>query len=73
MSLFQNLLGLALGPFVAGTLSDAWGLETALTAIPVFSALAAIAFVVAARSYETDKQRANDSVASVPRAAKAFA
>jgi MFS family permease len=73
LSLFQNLLGLALGPFVAGTLSDAWGLETALTAIPGFSALAAIAFIVAARSYETDKQRANDIAASVPRAAKAFA
>jgi hypothetical protein len=28
--------------------------------IPLFSALAAIAFLVAERSYETDKQRAND-------------
>ena len=60
LALFQNLFGLALGPFLAGVLSDAWGLESALTAIPAFSALAAIAFLVAGRSYETDKQRAND-------------
>ena len=49
-ALFQNLFGLALGPVIAGTLSDAWGLETALTAMPAFSALAAIAFMFASRS-----------------------
>jgi MFS family permease len=74
---FQNLLGLALGPIIAGTLSDAWGLEPALTAMPAFGALAAIAFLVAARNYEADKQRASDTptktVATVPTAAKAFA
>jgi MFS family permease len=77
LALFQNLLGLALGPVIAGTLSDAWGLESALTLMPAFSALAAIAFMVAARSYETDKERANDvpanPLAVVPTAAKAFA
>ena len=60
LALFQNLFGLAVGPFIAGVLSDAWGLEAALTVIPLFGALAAIAFLVAERSYETDKQRAND-------------
>ena len=77
LALFQNLFGLALGPVIAGTLSDAWGLETALTAMPAFSALAAIAFMFASRSYEIDKQRANDTppkpVARVPAGAKAFA
>jgi MFS family permease len=77
LALFQNLLGLALGPIIAGTLSDVWGLESALTAMPAFGALAAIAFLVAARNYEADKQRANDfsseSIATVPSAAKAFA
>jgi MFS transporter, Spinster family, sphingosine-1-phosphate transporter len=77
LALFQNLLGLALGPVIAGTLSDVWGLESALTAVPAFGAVAAIAFLVAARNYEADKQRANDlpskPVAPVPTAAKAFA
>jgi MFS family permease len=60
LALFQNLFGLAIGPFIAGVLSDAWGLESALTVIPLFGALAAIAFLVAERSYDADKQRAND-------------
>jgi MFS family permease len=77
LALFQNLLGLALGPVIAGALSDVWGIETALTVVPAFGAVAAIAFMAAARSYETDKQRANDAAdkafAGVPGAAKAFA
>jgi MFS family permease len=60
LALFQNLLGLAAGPFIAGALSDAWGLEIALAAIPGFGALAAMAFLIAARSYGADKQRANE-------------
>jgi len=60
LALFQNLLGLALGPFLAGVLSDAWGLEPALTAMPAFALLAALLFVVAAGSYEADRERAND-------------
>jgi MFS transporter, Spinster family, sphingosine-1-phosphate transporter len=60
LALFQNLLGLAIGPFLAGVLSDAWGLEPALTAIPAFSLVAALMFVIAAGSYEADKQRAAD-------------
>ena len=63
LALFQNLFGLALGPFIAGLLSDAWGLESALTIIPLFSAVAAASFVIAAGSYESDKQRANESSA----------
>ena len=58
LALFQNLFGLALGPFIAGMLSDAWGLQTALTFMPAFGLLAAAAFMIAARSYGTDKQRA---------------
>ena len=62
MSLFQNLLGLAAGPFIAGMLSDAWSLEHALTAMPLFALLAAWGFTVASRSYEQDLQRAGESV-----------
>jgi MFS family permease len=61
LALFQNLLGLAIGPFLAGVLSDAWGLEPALTAVPAFGLVAALMFVIAATSYEADKQRANNS------------
>jgi MFS family permease len=55
LALFQNLFGLAAGPFLAGVLSDAWGLVPALTVIPAFGAVAALAFLHAGRSYETDK------------------
>ena len=54
LSLFQNLLGLAAGPIVAGTLSDAFGLSTALTVTPLFGALAALFFLIASRSYEAE-------------------
>jgi MFS family permease len=57
LALFQNLLGLAAGPFITGVLSDALGLETALTIIPAFGLLAALFFVLATRSYEADIQR----------------
>ena len=53
LALFQNLFGLAAGPFVAGIFSDAWGLPLALTLTPAFSVLAAMAFLRAGRSYET--------------------
>jgi MFS transporter, Spinster family, sphingosine-1-phosphate transporter len=54
LTLFQNLLGLAAGPFIAGALSDALGLEPALTAMPAFGLLAALVFVFAAHSYEEE-------------------
>jgi predicted MFS family arabinose efflux permease len=77
LALFQNLLGLAIGPFIAGLLSDAWGLQPALTAMPAFGVLAAVSFLIAGRSYEADKQRANDlhsgPAAVLPGPAKAFA
>jgi predicted MFS family arabinose efflux permease len=63
LALFQNLFGLAAGPFLAGVLSDAWGLQPALTFTPAFGVLAALAFLVAARSYEFDKARVNESPA----------
>ena len=58
LALFQNLLGLAAGPFIVGVLSDAWGLAAALTVTPAFGALAALALLRAARSYESDLRRA---------------
>jgi predicted MFS family arabinose efflux permease len=60
LSLFQNLLGLAVGPLLAGVLSDQWGLQQALTVIPLFSILAAVFFVVAMRSYDADAAQISD-------------
>ena len=57
LALFQNLFGLAAGPFIVGMLSDSLGLASAMTVIPVFGALAAVFFLFASRSYEGDKQR----------------
>jgi MFS family permease len=54
LALVQNLLGLAAGPFVAGILSDLYGLQTALALVPAFGLLAAAFFALAARSYESD-------------------
>ena len=54
LSLFQNLFGLAVGPFLAGVLSDAWGLRVAMAVVPVCSVFAALAFFKASRSYEAD-------------------
>jgi MFS transporter, Spinster family, sphingosine-1-phosphate transporter len=56
LSLFQNLLGLAAGPIIAGSLSDAFGLSTALTVTPLFGALAALFFLMASRSYEAEAE-----------------
>jgi hypothetical protein len=66
LSLFQNLFGLSLGPFLAGALSDAFDLRTALTAISVLGVVSALLFVRASRDYESDlKQFATVRVHSV--------
>lgn len=54
LALFQNLFGLAVGPFVGGLISDAWGLNTALAVIPSIAILSAVCFWKASRCYETD-------------------
>jgi MFS family permease len=57
LTLANNLLGLAPGPFVTGALADAIGLQGALRIIPCVSLLAALAFVIGKRSYERDLAR----------------
>ena len=56
------LFGRAAGPFIAGVLSDVWGLTAALTAMPAFGLLAPLAFSFAARTYEADMRRAGQSI-----------
>jgi MFS family permease len=57
LSLFQNLFGLAVGPIVAGALSDLFDLETALAITPLFALLAGAAMLMAARTYAGDKSK----------------
>jgi MFS family permease len=79
LALFQNLFGLAAGPFLAGVLSDSFDLATALTLIPVAGALAAAFFLLAARTYERDLQRVGtvrieaDAAEALPGPRKALA
>jgi MFS family permease len=54
LALTQNLLGLAVGPLLAGLLSDAYGLPFAMSVVPLFSIVAAAVFLFAVRSYEAD-------------------
>jgi MFS transporter, Spinster family, sphingosine-1-phosphate transporter len=58
LGLFQNLIGLAMGPLIAGALSDAFGLQTALAVTPVFGIVAAWMLLVGSRSYERDVEQA---------------
>jgi predicted MFS family arabinose efflux permease len=72
LSLFQNLFGLAIGPFIGGVLSDAVGLENALALTPLACLIAAASFVTARGGYQTDRQRIEAPVAA-PASQEAFA
>jgi sugar phosphate permease len=54
VALFNNLLGLAPGPYLVGVLSDAIGLKSALTLMPAAGLFASACFLLAAGSYERD-------------------
>ncbi len=73
LALFQNLFGLAAGPFLVGVLSDSMGLQPALAAVPLASVIAAAAFLFAARSYEADKARAGEPIETTALSAPAVA
>jgi MFS transporter, Spinster family, sphingosine-1-phosphate transporter len=63
LALFQNLFGMAAGPFIAGVLSDLLGLQLALALMPLFSLLAVGAMLLGARNYEADLKRACEPAA----------
>jgi predicted MFS family arabinose efflux permease len=73
LALFQNLFGLAAGPFIVGVLSDAWGLTPALAVTPAFGIVAAFAFVLARRSYAADRDRAAEPPVPANQATPALA
>jgi fucose permease len=55
MVVVQNVGGLAIGPVLAGWLSDRYGLTAALTVIPLLCVVAAGLFWSGSRSYERDR------------------
>ena len=73
LSLFQNLFGLAAGPFIAGMLSDAVGLQTALTLTPLSCIVAALSFAIARNRYEADRRRAREAGSAAPALSATFA
>jgi MFS transporter, Spinster family, sphingosine-1-phosphate transporter len=54
LSVSRNLFGLAGGPLLAGVLSDAHGLQFAMSVVPLFGLLAAAMYVIASRTYVAD-------------------
>ena len=54
LTLANNLLGLAPGPFLTGVLADRVGLDRAFCLVPVASLLAACVLAYARRHYDTD-------------------
>lgn len=64
LTLVNNLLGLAPGPFVTGLLADQLGLGPALATIPLVSLLAAAVFAYAKCHYRRDVARVQAHTAS---------
>ncbi len=60
LTLANNLLGLAPGPFLTGVVADKVGLHGALQLIPFMALLAAVAFSVGKASYANDLRRLNE-------------
>lgn len=73
LALFQNLFGLAVGPFLVGALSDMWGLQQAMALVPFASLLAAGVFLVAARTYDHDVRLVEGVVLDAQRGASTHA
>ncbi|WP_224788811.1 MFS transporter [Pandoraea terrae] len=57
LTLANNLLGLAPGPFVTGVVADRVGLLGALQWIPLMALLAAVAFAIGRSNYSNDLRR----------------
>ena len=56
LTLANNLIGLAPGPFLTGVLADAVGLDGAMRIVPFTSILAAALYIVAGRSYYAERR-----------------
>lgn len=60
LTLVNNMLGLAPGPFVTGILADWFGLSQALALVPLLSLASATVFFVGKRHYQRDVARVRD-------------
>jgi MFS family permease len=69
LTLANNLLGLAPGPFVTGALGDALGLDVAFRWVPLVSVGSALAFLALRRSWRADLARASGETSRSPSAA----
>jgi len=65
LSLMRNLFGLAGGPLLTGVLSDTYGLQFAMSVVPLFGLAAAVLYVVAARTYPADLKHIERAVPAV--------
>jgi len=52
--IIQHILGSAMGPPAIGALSDAFGLETAMVFLPLFTVMAGILFFIGSFFYDSD-------------------
>lgn len=68
LAIFQNLFGLAAGPFIAGALSDMWTLPVAMAIMPAFSILGALCYLLGSRTYERDMHAIQAQVAAETKA-----
>ncbi|MGV9867670.1 MFS transporter [Rhodococcus koreensis] len=57
LTLANNLLGLALGPFVVGLLADRFGLVTALQIAPLIYVVAIVALILGKRAYPAGRRK----------------
>ena len=57
LTLANNILGLAPGPFITGALADAFSLQTAMELVPLVGLGSAAAYFMASRYYQNDMQR----------------
>jgi MFS family permease len=64
LTLANNLLGLAPGPFVTGALADRMGLDVAFQLIPLISLAAALVFWLGRSSYRRDLARREASASA---------
>lgn len=56
LTLANNLLGLAPGPFITGVIADSAGLDVAMRVVPVSSVLAATFYFLGAKHYLRDRE-----------------